>query len=467
MRILIHKKTSLILASGLFAVFCLNANAQTQNKELSILDVYNFAQEHDANLAAAKSRRNARLEIKKQTRALFLPKVSLKADTKINDSTTTNEPTDASPFSSIGVGSKHYNTHGYNLSLIQPLLDVTSIYKLPEAEIKTHQAELMYHVASQTLIAQTGEIYITTLMAEEDLKVALAEQKAIEEQLQKAKLAFQLGSSTITDTNEAQAAKDLINAKVIAKTNELENARHKLKTFTGQNNVALQKIQGELPIDDPDLKVPEYTLLQEATKKANSQLLLSKLDYALARAQLAQKKAGRLPVVNAFASYGTSTANASSFNDTNSETDFYVGGLEMTLPIYSGGATSSVIREFSSTVEEKKQLLTDKKRSTELELQQSYLLVSLARSQVIAFKQAVKTSTISLESTKVGFELGERTVLDVLAVQKNYYQALRDYSNAQYQYILAVLKLSFTAGVLSEKDIVRVADVIMKVRPAQ
>lgn len=467
MQILTNKKHRLFLTGGLLAAFCFNVNAQTPEKDLSILDVYNLALDHDANLAAAKARRDARLEIKKQTRALFLPKVSLKADTKINDSTTTNEPTDASPFSSIGVGSKHYNTHGYSLSLIQPLLDVTSIYKLPEAEIKTHQAELMYHVASQTLIAQTGDIYITTLMAEEDLKVALAEQKAIEEQLQKAKLAFQLGSSTITDTNEAQAAKDLINAKVIAKTNELDNARHKLKTFTGQGNVKLQKIQGELPIDDPDLKVPEYKLLQEATKKANSQLLLSKLDYALARAQLAQKKAGRLPTVNAFASYGTTTANASSFNDTNSETDFYVGGLEMTLPIYSGGATSSVIREFSSTVEEKKQLLTDKKRSTELELQQSYLLVSLARSQVIAFKQAVKTSTISLESTKVGFELGERTVLDVLAVQKNYYQALRDYSNAQYQYILAVLKLSFTAGVLSEKDIARVADVILKVRSGQ
>jgi outer membrane protein len=467
MRLTTSSKLRLVLLASLTtATLPVNtvAAAQTSTaKELSILEIYNFALKHDANLAAAKARLDAKLEVKNQTRALFLPKVALKADTKINDSTTTNEPTDANPFSSIGAGSRHYNSHGYNLSLIQPLLDMNSIYKIPESEIKINQARVFYHIASQAIIAQTGQVYINTLIAEEDLQVALAEQKAIEEQLQKAKLAFELGTSTITDTNEAQAARDLIYAKVIAKTNDLEVARHKLRTLTGQGNVNLQRIRGSLPIDDPSLQVPEYKTLLDVAMKANSQLLLSNLDYALSRVQLSQKKSGRLPVVNAFASYGTSTANGSTFSDTNSETDFYTGGVELTLPLYSGGATSSFIREAASTVEEKKQILTDKKRSTELELQQSYLLVNLARSQVIAFKQAVKTSTSSLESTKVGFDLGERTVLDVLAVQKNYYQAIRDLANAQYQYVLAVLSLSYSAGILSDKDIIRVAETIANV----
>ena len=121
---------------------------------------------------------------------------------------------------------------------------------------------------------------------------------------------------------------------------------------------------------------------------------------------------------------------------------------------------SSAIKQSSYTVESKKQALIDKQRNIELELKQGSLFVNLARAQVIAFNQAVKTSTSSLDSTKVGFDLGDRTVLDVLAVQKNYYQALRNLSNAQYQYLLSVLGLSFTAGILSEKDLEKIAAVI-------
>ena len=341
-----------------------------------------------------------------------------------------------------------------------PLLDMTSIYKLPESKIKINQAKVKYDIATQLLIAKVGEIYINTLLAEEDLRVALAEKKSIEEQLENAKLAFQLGSVTITDTHEAQAARDLIHANVIAKKNQLHISQHKLKTLTGQQNTRLQRINGLLPLDLPQLQLPEYEKLLEAGMKANRYLILAKLDYALEKVRLEQVKSNRLPKINAFVAAGETTSNGSAFSDTNSETEFYSAGVELKLPLYTGGATSSAIKQSSFSVESKKQSLVDMKRNLELELRQGSLLVNLARSQVIAFNQAVKTSTSSLNSTKVGFDLGDRTVLDVLAVQKNYFQAVRDLSNAQYNYLLSVLSLSFTAGVISEKDLEKIAEVI-------
>ena len=431
------------------------------DKKLSIIDVYNMAVKHDASLAAAKSRLDSGLEIEAQTRALFLPKIAFTADSKINDSDTVNEPSgDTSPFATIGEGEKHYNSHGYSLSLLLPLLDMNSIYKIPESKIQINQAKVQYDIASQTLIARVGEIYINTLISEEDLRVALAEEKSIEEQLQKAKLAFKLGSVTITDTHEAQAARDLIHANVIAKKNQLHVYQHKLKTLTGQKNTQLRRINGSLPLDLPQLQLPEYDKLLKAGMQANRSLILAKLDYALARVRLTQIKSSRLPKINAFAAAGETTSNGSAFSDTNSESEFYSAGVELKLPLYTGGATSSAIKQSSYAVESKKQSLLDKKRNVELELRQGALFVNLARSQVIAFKQAVKTSTSSLNSTKVGFDLGDRTVLDVLAVQKNYFRAVRDLSSAQYNYLLSVLSLSYTAGVISENDLEIIKEVI-------
>lgn len=431
------------------------------DKELSIMDVYNMAVEHDASLAASKARLDAELEIEAQTRALFLPKIEFTADSKINDSDTVNEPsTDSSPYANIGVGDKHYNSHGYSLSLLLPLLDMSSIQKIPESKIKINRAKVQYDMAIQMLIAKVGEIYINTLISEEDLRVALAEEESIEEQLQKAKLAFELGSATITDTHEAQAARDLIRANVIAKKNQLHVNQHRLKTLTGQKNTRLQRITGALPLDLPQLQLPEYDILLETGMQANRSLILARLDYALAKSRLAQVKSGRLPTINAFAAAGETTANGSAFSDTNSETEFYSAGVELKVPLYTGGATNSAIRSSSYSVESKKQSLLDTKRNIELELREAALFVNLARSQVIAFNQAVKTSTSSLNSTKVGFDLGDRTVLDVLSVQKNYFRALRDLSTAQYNYLLAVLSLSYTAGVISEEDLEKIAEVM-------
>ncbi|MBV1872281.1 MAG: TolC family outer membrane protein [Gammaproteobacteria bacterium] len=435
--------------------------------ELSIIDVYNLAKKHDASLASAKARLDSKLEVSAQTRALFLPKISLSAESKINDSDTVNEPSGSTdPFSDIGTGPRHYNSHGFTLALMQPLFDINSIYKIPESKIKVNQAKVGFDIANQLLIARVGDIYINTLIAEEDLRVALSEERAIVEQLQKVKLAFELGSVTITDTHEAQAARDLIRTKVIATKNQLRVSQHKLKTLTGQENTNLQRIRGNLPLDLPQLQLPKYDKLLEAGMKANRSLILAKLDHALAKVRLAQAKGRRLPKINAFAAAGEATSNASAFSETNSETEFYSVGVELKVPLYTGGAMHSTIKQSSYSVESKKQALINKQRNVELELRQGSLFVDLARSQVIAFNQAVKTSTSSLDSTKVGFDLGDRTVLDVLAVQKNYYQALRNLSNAQYQYLLSVLGLSFTAGILSEKDLEKIAEVIDHINSA-
>lgn len=438
-----------------------SSNTKT-TQQLSILDVYKLAEKHDAGLAAAKAKLEAKLEVNARTRALFLPKIMLSADSKINDNETENEgftsPSDM--LANIGTGPHHYNSYGYSLSIIQPLLDLTSIYKIPEAKIKEGQAKVSFMLAEQALVARVGTAYIETLMAEEDLLVAYAEKKAIEEQLLKAKLGFELGTATIANTHEAQAARDLVHAGVIASKNKLEVAKLTIITLTGQSNTNLQRVEGALPLNNPAFEVPEFDKLLSVAMQANSSLILAKLNQALAESKLAQAKAGRAPTVNAIAAYGENNANGSAFSPTNSETKYYAAGVELKVPLYTGGALSSGIRSAAADLEAKKQLHTNKKRSIELELQEAALFVGLATSQVQAFSQAVKSSTISLKSTTVGFDLGDRTGLDVLAVQRNHYKAVRDRSNAQYQYLLSVLGLKFSMGILSEADLDKMAEMI-------
>lgn len=437
-----------------------------KNKQvLNIIDVYELAVLYDAEFAAAKAKRKTGVETVKLARSNFLPKISASVNTTLSDSKaeyisdTASNPGAPSITDSFEEN-PHYNSHGYTISLVQPVFNLKNLYQWPEAKLREKLTELQFISAQHHLIEKVGRVYVEKIIAEENLIVAEAQLDAIKEHLEQAKLSFELGSVTITDTHEAQAAYDVAYAQMLAAKTALINADHKLISLTGHSNKNLMRIRSKLPLDIEEFQLPDIEELKPVTMKANVQLNMARIQQALAQINIRLLQSQYTPTLNIVANGGENNANSSNFG-TGSDTEFYTIGLQLNVPIFSGGSTSSRVRSAKIQLQEKDNLLLSTQRQVELGLYEAYHNVVLAKSQLVAFNQALESTKSSLESTKLGFQVGERTGLDVLTVQKNYYSALRDRANAQYQYILAALQLNLVVGILSEDDIYRLGDLII------
>lgn len=428
-----------------------------QKEILGIVDVYELAAVNDAEFLAAQWKKKAGMQDVSIARAKFLPKINISVNTTLNNSE--SEYHDDSPFFSSVDPEQHYNTNGYTVSLSQPIINVKNIFHWPEAKIKEKRTELQYILAEHQLIGKVGEVYVGKIVADENLTVAKAQLNAIKEHLDQAKLSFELGSVTITDTHEAQAAYDVAYSHFLAAQTALKNADHHLITLTGHNNANLLRIRSKLPLNIKEFQLPDMDELRDVAVQANPQLNLTRISHALAQISLRLEQAKHLPTLDLVAVMGENNANGSAFG-TGSDTEFYNLGLQFNLPIYSGGSVHNTAKKKRYLVEEQERRLTQVERNVELELFEAYHNVELVKTQLAALNQAVESTRSSLASTKLGFEVGERTGLDVLNVQNGYFSALRDRANAQYQYILVVLALNITLGITSEEDIYKLGDLI-------
>ncbi|PCJ20451.1 MAG: hypothetical protein COB04_04125 [Gammaproteobacteria bacterium] len=434
-------------------------NAIKQKQVLDIVDVYELAAHNDADFLAAQWKKQAGSQESAIAKAKFLPKINFTANTTLSD---TNSDFELGSFLSLAEieERQHYNTNGYTFSLTQPLLNAKNLLHWPEAKIKEKRSELQYTIAHAQLIGKVGEIFVGKIVADENFTVAKAQLNAINEHLEQAKLSFKLGSVTITDTHEAQAAYDVAYSHFLAAQTALKNADHHLMILTGQNNTKLLRIRSKLPLDLEAFQLPELEELREVATQANPQLNLTRISHALAQINLKLAQAKHLPTLDLVASLGASNANSSAFGS-GTDVDFYNIGLQVNVPVYSGGAVHNTAKKKRYQLEVEKQKLTQAERNVELELFEAYHNVELVKTQLAALHQAVESTRSSLESTKLGFEVGERTGLDVLNVQNNYFSSLRDRTNAQYQYILVVLALNVTLGIISEENIYELGDLLV------
>lgn len=423
----------------------------------SILDIYYMAKDYDSEIAAAKYRTSAEKEVRAQAWAALFPKVQANAFTRINDNTTDSTIAFFAPES-------RYNENGFTFVLNQPLFNLPAFIGVPEAKLKVKKAELSLLGQEQALIARVAEAYINLIITQSNMTVVETQQKAIEELLERAKLNFDLGTATISDTREAQAARDTVHAQALAAQNSLKTVKHKLYTLTGQHLDEVVKLEVDLPLDIAKLQLPPLEKLEEIALKTNLQLNIAKIDYALSKINLRKLQSSRLPTVDLVASAGENNTNGSSFSSGTSssktDTEFYVIGAELNMPLFAGGAINSNVRRAKKLLRSSDELVKNVEKNTILELTEAYLNVELAQSSLKAFREAVKSAKLSLESTKLGFELGERTSLDVLSAQQTYYQAVRDHTESQYNYLISSLGINLSLGLISEKDIVLIAELI-------
>ena len=406
-----------------------------------LMTIYQEALLNNADLAAAQADARARQEALPQARSQLLPNIGIGAgaareDLEIN-----------------GVGGDEYSTHYYQASLTQPLFRANRWFDYQSAKSLSQQAELEFSATQQNLILEVSQAYFNVLRASDNLATAKAEEDAFERQQEQAQERFDVGLSARTDVLEAQAGYDSARAtRLTAKTN-LDVSYQALTRLTNQDYESLYGISHELPV-----LPPSPANLQKWVETASAQnlnLLASR--YAINSAQdgLRSSKAGYAPVVDAFVRYNDTNGGAevARAGQTAYDTELTSFGVELSMPLFTGGLTTSQVRESTYRLTQAEQLSEAQKRRVVESTRNLYRTVTSSVDEIDARRKAIVSAKAALDATQTGYEVGTRNVVDVLESQRNLFRTVRDYNTARYNYIIDNLSLKQSAGTLSPQDL--------------
>ncbi len=429
----------------LFLVILLAANSGAQAADL--LETFHAAQANDPVFAAARATQQAGQEKLSQGRSLLAPSISFSANSTFNDLTTQYNPAVPPIFTG---GENRYNSHGYGVTLVQPLLRQQNWLAYSESELQAAQAGMQLKIAEQDLILRVAQAYFDVLIAQDSVQLVEAQKIAISEQLEQAKRNFEVGSATITDTLEAQARYDLTGAQLIAAQNNLEIKRSALQQLINAMPKELKPLGKELTLVSPQPADMEKWV--ETAQLNNLQLAIAQAGAEIAEKEVTRNRGGHYPTVDLVANYSQTNANGGSFGVGTDTTNKSVG-VQLNIPLFQGGAVNSKWREAEANHERAKQELENARRNVAQQTRQAYLGVVSGIAQVNALQQALASSESVLEASKLGHEVGVRTNLDVLNAQQQLFSTRRDLYQAQYNYLLSQLRLKQAVGSLGEDDL--------------
>jgi outer membrane protein len=403
----------------------------------NLLDVYRMAQESDPTLRAAEAGNQAAQQGRAQSRAALLPQINASANVTQNQRDI------------VGGANTDYESRGYSISLVQSLYHHDYYKQLKVADAGIAQANALYEAARQGLILRVAEAYFNLLAAQDNLATAEATKRAIAQQLRQTQQRFEVGLTAITDVHEAQAGYDGAVAAEIVASNGLDIAREALREITGQEPQAPATLQEKMPLLSPDpADIGQWV---EKADAQNLSLIAAEAAARGAAEELRRREAGHYPTLDLVASHGYSDTTD---DPTGYEADTTSIGVQLSIPIYSGGRTTAQSSEARALYAQAQESLEAQRRATVREVRSAYLGITAGISQVLARKQALSSAQTALQATQAGFEVGTRTAVDVLNAQQVRYGAQRDYARSRYDYLLASLRLKQAAGSLSEDDLI-------------
>jgi outer membrane protein len=401
--------------------------------------VYEIAFDYDAQLRAAGAVRDAQYEAKPLARSGLLPQIGVYGDLayenrNVRDSSTPSVDGD-------------WNSGTLGVSLTQPLFRRDRLVRMKQADWQLEQADADYAIAQQDLVLRVAAAYFSVLDAEEGVTFIRAEKKAIERQLDQAKQRFEVGLIAITGVHEAQARYDQANTDEILQLNALDQTWEELREIIGVKPEKVNTLKETIPLEPP---MPADVDAWRTMALENNPIIKSASDAT----QVAQKEidvqySGHYPTLDLVASYGASRFDADYLNDA----DNGRVAVELNVPIYTGGGVTAATRQARHLMIATQEQLDQARRAVDKDVRNAYREVHASISAVRSLQAGIVSAQSSVEATEAGFEVGTRTLVDVLNEQRDLYAAKRDYARARYTYVLRGLQLKLASGVLKEEDI--------------
>ncbi len=446
--------TLLLLMMNVCAVAPLNAattdeiqaapTVETRSKPLSLIDVYHQALAKDATLLSSLKANQASQELIEQGKALYRPTVSFTANA--NATQTDIKYIGANIFRNEG--RSNFEGYNYGVNARQPIFRKQNWVQMDQSKTQVSQADKQLHLAQQQLILRVTQAYFDVLIAQDRIALLQAQKEATQSQLEQAKANFEVGTATITDFNEAKARYDLIVAQEVAAQNAYEVAQYSIQLMTDAAPSKLATARADLQTEP--LQSMQNWL--DVAMQNNLTIQIQQDALKLAVQEVERNQAGHLPTIDAVASYTKSYSNGN-VNGFGSDLKSAVVGLQLELPLYQGGAISSQVRQAVLNKQRAEEDIELARRNATLETQRAYLNLNTSMAQIAAFEQALSSAQSQLDSTKLGFEVGVRTNVDVLNAQQLLFSAKRDLLEARYQYLANTIRLKAASGLVAEVDL--------------
>lgn len=433
------------IASVFVGLACAASSVAVNAEDL--LNMYQRALTNDPVVLKASAKYNASQEIIVQARSSLLPQLSA-FGSLTDDSRET--------YLSGSVIDRDTDSTSYGANLTMQVYHHDTWLNFDNAKKTAHQADISYQIAKQDLIIRVTEAYFNLLASKDDLEFAEAQKRAIERQLEQTKQRFSVGLTAITDVHEAQAEYDDSVTQVIVAQNNIYNAEEALRVITNlypRNVSTLNTERFSASRPSPD-SVDDW---QKTAEAKSLDLIVTKISMDIAKKDISIAKAGHLPTVDLKGSYTSSedTIDVSGVPEVNEPSlDSHSISLQVSVPIYSGGAISSRVRQSQHDYVAASQDMELAYRNVVQQTRNSYNTVIATVSAIKALEQSVLSAEKALEATEAGFEVGTRTIVDVLDSTRNLYNAKRNLSQTRYTYIKSVLALKRAGGTLSEKDVI-------------
>jgi len=425
---------------------------------VDLVGVHDLAVKSDPQLQAAAYRREATSENERQAWANLLPTLSGGASINRGDSET-----------SVGgtvVDNSDTSNESYRLDLRQSLYAQSNYENLDIARGQVSQAEAVYQIAYQDFLVRVAGGYFNVLTAQDGVIFAEAEEKALQRQFEQAEQRFEVGLTAVTDVHESRAQYDNARARAIVSRNNLADAKQVLYELTGQYFDDIDPLQEVLPLVRP---LPDNA--QEWVDMSmlyNPAVISAHKGVEIADSSVRLQRSGHYPTLDLVGSYSNFTNNEFVIRDDFQNPLFTTDitnedkriGLVLSVPIYQGGVVSSRTRQARSTLNAVNEDLDRQQRSVVRQTNNAYRAVIAGIEQVTAFKQAMVSAEAALEATQAGFEVGTRTIVDVLIAQQRYFSAQRDNSLARHTYVVDHLRLKAAAGLLAEEDLQKINTIL-------
>jgi outer membrane protein len=438
--------TRLTLWTAAFACGLISGQAATA---ADLLEIYRQALASDPVYSAARSGWTAAQEKLPQGRAGLLPQAIASATTQHND----RDLRFRNP--ALSGSQSQYNSNSASISVSQPLYRKQNFVAYEQGKTQLVLADAQLAAAGQDLILRTSQAYFDVLLARDNVAFVQAQKTAIGQQLEQAKRNFEVGNATITDTHEAQARFDLVTAQEIAARNDLELKNRALEQLIGRAAPSLAGLGKRFaPLPPQPASIEQWV---DQSRSVGLQVRIAQENLTLQNQEVERNRGAHYPTVDAFASVTESASGSGIQGGSGTDTTSKVIGLQLSLPLYQGGSVNSRVREALANEDKARQDLENARRSAELAARQGYLGVTSGIAQVRALEAALVSSQSSLDSTRLGQEVGVRTQVDVLNAQQQLFSARRDLAQARYNYILSLLRLTAATGKLTEADLQHVS----------
>jgi outer membrane protein len=416
----------------------------------TLSELYQAASAYDATYQAAKSQYEANVARAEQSKAGLLPTAGLSANISRSDFENNNPKSE-----------RNFGTRGLTLSANQPLYRPANRATAAQGELQAEQAKSALQTAEQDLIVRVTQAYFDVLASQDSLTFVKAQKTAVAEQLAAAKRNFEVGTSTITDTREAQARFDLVVAQEIAAENDLRVKRIALDQLVGKPGTTPKALA--LPTKLPELLPTDVNLWVTQSEEQHPSIKAAQIALEVSKLETKKAEAGHMPTLDATLSYNvTQNSNGSANSGLNSRTNNATLGVAFNLPLFAGYATQNRIKETLQLEDKARNDLEAAKRTIAQATRTAYFGVLSGQGQVKALEAAEASSQSALDANKLGYQVGVRINIDVLNSQSQLFQTKRDLAKARYDVLVGGLRLRQANGTLKAEDLGAVNSLLAK-----